>query len=150
MPYKQPTSALIIIYTATLQVLLLKRADFPLWQSVTGSVEGEESIQQTAMREIYEETGISLPQILTLGAVLTDWQWVERYLIYKRWQHRYAPGTRYNTEHIFGLQLPKTMPITLAKDEHVDYQWTDWQIAADLVFSPSNAQAIRALPEKII
>ena len=44
--YKQPISALIVIYTSALDVLLLERADFPgYWQSVTGSRDDDESLR---------------------------------------------------------------------------------------------------------
>jgi len=68
--YKQPVSALIVIYTRALEVLLLERADFPgYWQSVTGSRDGDESLRDTAIREVREETGLD-----ALGYVLSDWQ----------------------------------------------------------------------------
>ena len=54
--YKQPISALIVIYSQALDVLLLERADFPgYWQSVTGSRNGNESLRETAIREVGEE-----------------------------------------------------------------------------------------------
>jgi dATP pyrophosphohydrolase len=34
---------------------------------------------------------------------------------------------------------------SIAPDEHLAWQWLPWQAAADLCFSPSNAQAIRDL-----
>ena len=147
--YKQPISALIIIYTVDRQVLLLKRVDFPdAWQSVTGSVEGQESVYEAAIREVKEETAIDLQQPFIKGWSFSDWGITNEYAIYDQWRHRYAPGTLTNTEHVFGLQLPHPVSICLAKDEHVDYKWLDWQVAAEMVFSPSNAEAIRLVPEK--
>ena len=59
MPYKTPVSVLVVIYTPDLQVLLLERADHPgYWQSVTGSCDPGESLRQTAVREVAEETGL--------------------------------------------------------------------------------------------
>jgi dATP pyrophosphohydrolase len=147
--YKQPISALIIIYTTDLQVLLLKRADFPeAWQSVTGSVEGQESVYDAAVREVREETAIDLSQPWLEGWSFSDWEITNEYAIYEQWRYRYAPGTLYNTEHVFGLKLPHPVSIRLSQSEHVDYKWIDWQAAAEMVFSPSNAEAIRLLPDK--
>ena len=42
--YKRPESVLVVVYTRTARVLLLKRADHPhFWQSVTGALEWSES-----------------------------------------------------------------------------------------------------------
>ncbi len=142
--YKQAISALIVIHTAALDVLLLERADYPgYWQSVTGSRDGEETLRETAMREVGEETGLNASQY-----VLTDWQQQNVYEIYPRWLHRYPPGTTHNTEHVFGLQLPQQVTVQLAPREHLSYQWLPWQEAADKVFSPSNRAAILELPDR--
>ncbi len=145
MPYKQPVSVLVVIYTVNLEVLLLERADFPgYWQSVTGSRDGEESLHETASRETAEETGLDAN-----SHRLTDWQMQNVYEIYPQWQHRYAPGTLRNTEHVFGLQLTQKMAVQLAPREHLSYQWLPWNEAADKVFSPSNRAAIIELPRKM-
>lgn len=145
MVYKQPVSTLVVIYTAALDVLLLERADYPgYWQSVTGSRDGEESLRETSMREVFEETGLDANVY-----ALTDWQEQNVYEIYPKWRHRYAPGTTHNTEHVFGLQLPQQVAVQLAPREHLNYQWLPWNQAADKVFSPSNRAAILELPERV-
>ncbi len=143
--YKQPISALIVIFTAALDVLLLERADHPgYWQSVTGSRDGEESLRQIAAREVGEETGLDASHY-----ELTDWNVQNVYDIYPEWLHRYPPGTTHNTEHVFGLQLPQQTAVQLSPSEHLNYQWLPWSQAADKVFSPSNRAAILQLPERI-
>ena len=145
MPYKQPISALIVIYTAALEVLLLERADYPgYWQSVTGSRDGEESLRDTAIREVGEETGLDANLYK-----LTDWRVQNVYGIYPKWVHRYPPGTTHNTEHVFGLELPLPVDVKLAPREHLSHVWLPWQEAADKVFSPSNRAAILQLPERV-
>lgn len=140
--YKIPVSVLVLIHTPDLQVLLLERTDHPgYWQSVTGSQEPNESLKQTAFREVTEETGLNPSQFS-----LVDWQIQNQYTIYKEWRWRYAPGITQNTEHIFGLCIPEPMPISVSAREHLGYLWLPWQQAADKVFSESNAEAIRLLP----
>jgi dihydroneopterin triphosphate diphosphatase len=142
---KQPISALVVIYTDALDVLLLERADFPgYWQSVTGSRNSDESLRETAIREVGEETGLDATRY-----ELTDWQQQNVYEIYPQWRYRYPPGITQNTEHVFGLQLPQTVDIKLEPREHLRYQWLHWREAADKVFSPSNRAAILELPERI-
>jgi dATP pyrophosphohydrolase len=146
MNYKIPVSVLVVVHTPALEVLLLERADRPgFWQSVTGSQHEEgEALRETAVRELREETGLDAGQYR-----LTDWEQQNRYEIYARWRHRYAPGVTHNTEHVFGLQVPGPLAVTLAPREHVRYEWLPWREAAERVFSWSNAQAIRELPQRL-
>ena len=145
MSYKQPISVLVLIYASSLEVLLLERADYPgYWQSVTGSREGEEPLLETAIREVFEETGLN-----ARSYALSDWKVQNVYDIYPKWQHRYPPGITHNTEHVFGLELPVVQPVQLSPREHLSYIWLPWQEAAEKVFSPSNRAAILQLPERI-
>jgi dihydroneopterin triphosphate diphosphatase len=142
--HKIPVSALVLIHTADLQVLIMERADkHGYWQSVTGSTEQGETPYQAAIREVKEETGLD-----ALAYDFQDWQASNVYEIYPHWRHRYAPGVTENTEHLFGLMLPNTMPVQLAPDEHVQYQWVDWREAAQRVFSWTNVDALKRLGEK--
>jgi dATP pyrophosphohydrolase len=146
--FKIPESVLVVIHTADLSVLLLERADAPgYWQSVTGSKDTvEESLVETCIREVAEETGIVVgAPALPLGR-LVDWQLANVYEIYPVWRHRYADGVTRNTEHVFGLEVDVGTAVRLAPREHLRYAWLDWRAAADRCFSPSNAEAILQLP----
>ena len=146
MQYKIPISVLVVIHTPELQVLLLERADRPgFWQSVTGSQDAGETLLQTAQREVGEETGLDAGRY-----ELRDWHKQNQYEIYRRWRSRYAPGVTHNTEHVFSLQLPQALQVIVAAREHLQYVWLPWREAADKVFSWSNAEAIRELPERVV
>ncbi len=145
--YKIPVSTLVVVYTASLDVLLIERADFPEhWQSVTGSQEPGETLGQTAARELREETGIDAQQY---GGV-ADWHMQNDFEIYPQWAARYPPGTTHNTEHVFGLVVPGHVPITLAPREHLRHAWLPWREAAARCFSWTNRAAIEALPTHIL
>ena len=148
-PFKIPESVLVVIHTPQLDVLLINRADAPdFWQSVTGSKDrAGEALEETAVREVFEETGIDCRPGTPLHAGLADWGLENVYDIYPRWQHRYAPGVTRNTEHVFGLRVPAATPVTLNPREHTGYRWLPWRAAADACFSPSNAEAILLLPQ---
>ncbi len=149
--HKIPESVLVVIHSADLQVLLIERADKPgFWQSVTGSKDmPDEPLPDTAAREVWEETGIQIGSASVAADKLRDWQLSNIYEIYPIWRHRYAPGVTHNTEHVFGLLVPREIPIVLAEREHLQHQWLPWQAAADLCFSPSNAEAILQLPHHL-
>jgi len=149
--YKIPESVLVVIFSADLQVLLLERADKPgFWQSVTGSKDSiDEPLRETAIREVFEETGLQIGSPTIPQSSLIDWNLSNIYEIYPVWRHRYAPGVTRNTEHVFGLQVSIGMTITLAEREHLQYQWLPWRSAADQCFSPSNAEAILQLPQHL-
>ncbi|MES2353375.1 MAG: dihydroneopterin triphosphate diphosphatase [Pseudomonadota bacterium] len=143
--YKIPISTLVVIYTHDLQVLLLERTDHPgYWQSVTGSQDAGETLRETAIREVFEETGLDATRYS-----LTDWAKQNVYDIYPIWQHRYPPGTTHNTEHVFGLSLPEKLPITVAPREHLGFIWLPWKEAAEKCFSSSNREAILELPQRL-
>jgi len=143
MRYKVPVSALVVVYTSSLDVLLIERADFPdHWQSVTGSQEPGEPLPATATRELFEETGI---EAAAWGGV-EDWRMHNDFEIYPQWAWRYPPGTTHNTEHVFGLRVPAPVPVVLAPREHLRHLWLPWRDAAAKCFSWTNRVAIEALP----
>jgi dATP pyrophosphohydrolase len=146
-PYKIPDSVLVVIHTADLQVLLIERADRGgFWQSVTGSLDAlDEPLPLTAARELREETGIVADGE---RIVLRDWQLANVYEIYPVWRHRYAPGVTHNTEHVFSVEVPRDIAITLSPREHINHVWLPYLEAADRCFSSSNAEAILQLPQQ--
>jgi dATP pyrophosphohydrolase len=145
---KIPQSVLVVIHTPDLQVLLIERADHPgFWQSVTGSKDRlDEPLEDTCVREVAEETGITIGSAELPRTALRDWGLRNVYEIYPVWRHRYAPGVTHNTEHVFGLTVPTGTPVRLNPREHLRHAWLPWREAADRCFSPSNAEAILQLP----
>ncbi len=145
---KIPESVLVVIHSDDHHVLLIERSDHPgFWQSVTGSKDSlDEDLAETAAREVAEETGIVVGSAQVPLTGLRNWQLSNVYEIYPHWRHRYADGVMFNTEHVFGLRVPRQIPIRLEPREHLRFEWLDWRAAADRCFSPSNAEAILQLP----
>jgi len=139
---KLPVSVLVVVHTAQREVLLLERAARPdFWQSVTGSLErADEPPAEAARRELREETGIEAP-----AQALRCWNLAYTFEIFPQWRHRFVPGTTHNTEHVFSLEVPGRVPVTLAPGEHVASLWLPWTDAAEKCFSWSNRDAIRTL-----
>ena len=136
--HKRPESVLVVVHTAT-KALLIKRTDHAnFWQSVTGSLEWGEQAYSAATRELGEETNIHRSELRQTGIVRS-------YEILTQWQSRYAPDIERNKEHLFYCSLDDQPEIRLNPDEHSEYQWLDFDSAADKVFSWSNKIAIMAL-----
>ena len=140
-PYKRPVSVLVVIHHQHQQFLMLQRVDnAEFWQSVTGSLEENETPLETAARELCEETGLCLAK-----EQIHDWQLHYDYDIYPEYWYRYPPGTRRNTEHVFSVEVALDASITIAPAEHSAYRWVDASSALAMAYSPSNRQAIEQL-----
>jgi len=134
--YKRPESVLVLVCTHQREVLLMERSDIPgFWQSVTGSLEGTETPQQAATRELHEETGLVITP--------TNLMHQETFAISAAWRARYAPDVTHNVEHWFRVLLPNTVAVTLHPNEHSKAIWLPIQEALEMCSSPSNCAAIK-------
>jgi dATP pyrophosphohydrolase len=138
-PFRRPESALIVIYTAQGEFLLLERCRPPgYWQSVTGSLEWGEMPDDAARREVAEETGIT-------QGLLRNLQWTQVYDILPSFGKKYAPGVTRNLEHAFALKLLARVPVTISPAEHTQYRWVSGDEAVETVSSDTNRAVIRQL-----
>jgi dATP pyrophosphohydrolase len=138
---RRPESVLVVIYTVDGEFLLIERSrPAGFWQSVTGSLEWDESPEQAARREIIEETGIT-------AGVLKNLQWTQVYEISPAFGRGriYPPGVTHNLEHAFALKLPQRVPVTLSAGEHLQYRWVSADEALATVSSDSNRAVIEQL-----
>ena len=134
--FKRPESVLVLIYSKTGHVLMLQRV-FPeeFWQSVTGSLEWDETPEQAAIRELKEETGLD-------PNGLVDCRYSQEFEIYSIWRDRYAPGITHNQEHVFLLPLNECVSIIMNPQEHSEYRWVPKEEAIEMATSYTNADAI--------
>lgn len=144
MPYKQPRSIQVVIFAGSAQdvhCLLLRRvaSHGGFWQSVTGSLEGEETHKQAAVREVFEETGLSLreEEMIDLGLVNT-------FEIAPRWLEKYAPGITHNEEVCFALKVPEC-EVQIDTIEHDAYVWVNYERAMEMAYWDSNKRALAAV-----
>ena len=141
--FKRPESVLIIICTTDQQVLLMERLHpKKFWQSVTGSLEEGESAQQTAERELFEETGLKVG----VAEINVEDAGVQNiYPIHPAWRHRYPESVQYNKENVFIVRLNSTCDIYYSSGEHCESRWLDKQQAVELCSSVTNTRAIEML-----
>lgn len=120
--------------------LLLKRiASYGgFWQSVTGSLEEDETHKRAAVREIQEETSISATEddLIELGIVNT-------FEIAPQWRSRYEAGVTHNEEVCFALRI-KERDIRLDPIEHESWCWVSYEQAMELLYWESNKRALIA------
>jgi dihydroneopterin triphosphate diphosphatase len=146
MPYKQPRSVQVVIFTeapAGREYLLLRRVGRHggFWQSVTGSLEGQETHAEAAVREVFEETGYHPRQdeLIPLGVVNV-------FEIAPQWRDKYAPGVTHNEEVCFALQVEKG-DVVIDRVEHDAYAWVDYDTAVGMLYWESNRRAFAAVAD---
>ena len=130
MKYKNNQSVLVVIYAeSTRRVLMLQRRDDPdFWQSVTGSLEADETPNETAIRELWEEVRL---KIEAKSTALLDCNESIEFEIFPHFRYKYAPNVTHCREHWFLLAVEQEFTPELT--EHLAFQWV----------SPNNAEAIR-------
>ncbi len=136
--FKRPESVLVVVYTLDGQVLLLQRNDWPdFWQSVTGSLDIDETPLQAARRELKEETGLAALEGMMQEVGESHW-----FDIYPEFLHRYAKGVTQNLEHVFCFVLDKPTEIAISQ-EHKSCCWVTKEEALAMIISSTNKDAIR-------
>lgn len=137
---RRPVSVLVVVHSDDGHVLLLRRAKpFDFWQSVTGSLQHDETHGEAAVRELFEETGLNNEGVLDYSGVS------RQFVIDARWRHKFAPGAAENVEFEWHYRLPKKIDISLNTDEHSEYRWLSPDAAIDRVWSWTNRDALETL-----
>jgi dATP pyrophosphohydrolase len=138
--FKRPESVLVVVHTVDGLVLMLERVSPPrFWQSVTGSLEADESFEAAAHRELAEETG------LTDSAGLVDLDLPQRFRIAPPWRERFAPGVTHNLERAFALAVPAAFEPVLDPAEHRRHRWLPAREAVARASSWTNRNAIERI-----
>ncbi|MGH8167732.1 MAG: dihydroneopterin triphosphate diphosphatase [Woeseiaceae bacterium] len=142
--YRRPVSVLVLVYTAGGDILLLHRPrPFDFWQSVTGSLQRDETHTAAASRELAEETGLAGHGELSFSGTS------RLFTIDPRWRHRYAPGVTENVEFEWQCRLPERIDIRLNAAEHSEYQWMRLDRAIEAVWSWTNREALVNLRDRL-
>ena len=103
------------------------------WHTIAGGVEDGEEWHAAAVRELWEETGLTAERLEPLG---------EFVYVQESWEPQ--PGESVDV-HAFLVDVGPGWEPTL-NDEHDEYRWLPRDEAAALHFWPEPAQLLRALP----
>ena len=140
LKYKNNQSVLVVIYAkSTNRVLMLQRQDdSTFWQSVTGTLEANETPRTTAIREVGEEVGLKIEESST---ALFDCKESIEFEIFPHFRYKYAPNVTQCHEHWFLFAIEQEFEPILS--EHLAYQWVSPEQAIQMTKSSNNAEAIR-------
>ena len=135
--FRRPESVIVVVYSDDGYTLLLHRtAPFEFWQSVTGSLQDDESHTAAAKRELFEETGLSDEGVLEYSGIS------RQFAIDPRWRERFAPGVVENVEFEYRYRLDRRRPVLLSDEEHSAFEWLSLESAVERVWSWTNRDAL--------
>ena len=138
--YRRAESVLVVVYTDGGDALLLKRSQpFEFWQSVTGSLQPDETHAAAADRELAEETGLRDEGTMTYTGIS------RQFVIDPRWRNRFAPGVVENVEYEYRYRIAGRTTVQLSTQEHSDMVWLPVSEAVDRVWSWTNKAALQQL-----
>lgn len=103
------------------------------FQNITGSVEGEETFEEAAIRELGEEAGID-SKVIDIH---------KEFKFFDRWKKDCV-------EKVYLCHLPKKPEITL-NEEHLFYKWVPMNkvVVSDYTF-PTNFEAFEACKKYVV
>jgi 8-oxo-dGTP pyrophosphatase MutT (NUDIX family) len=119
--------------------LVLQRSDnvqiYPgLWQVVTGTVETGETASMTALREIYEETGLRPVEFWTIPYVAVFYD---------------TPKDVIHASAVFGALVDNAQQVRLSS-EHQNLLWLDYEECIDKLELPSHKEGTRIFYDFIL
>jgi dihydroneopterin triphosphate diphosphatase len=123
--------------------LLLQRVAMPqlalpaFWQGVTGALESGESFEEAAIREVREETNVSVEQVFSAG-------FTQYFPIRPEWRSSYGRGAVQVEERVFyAFVTSSTLPLLSA--EHQAFKWCSAEEAMSLLEFGQNRQCLSAV-----
>lgn len=131
---------IVVVVRRGPEFLVMRRAPERLgyWSLVAGGLEADETPDEAAQRELFEETGLGskvrrLPVALSYS-LLDDPPAIRA---------RYAPGIETVTVHAYVADAPPKWEPALDA-EHDRYEWCDLAEALDLLYYETTKRAVRA------
>lgn len=125
------------------EFLILKRKlHWTGWEFCKGKIEPREKKIETAVRELKEETGISV-----LKKDVVDHKISGRYLYPKNFEKR--PDKIGQTFHLFSVNVNKTDKIKFDPLEHNEHKWLSFEKAIKKITYPNQRRCLRIVNKYI-
>ena len=121
------------------EYLLLRRIERRggFWQGVTGGVEDDEELQETACRELREETGLEALELRTVAYTYTV-------PVEDEWQEMYPESHPVElTEHVFWARVDSQAADRIDPSEHDASRWCRFEEALGMLKWSENVEALR-------
>jgi 8-oxo-dGTP pyrophosphatase MutT (NUDIX family) len=139
---RQPVQVLVYPFRLTgweWEYLLLQRLPERggFWQGVTGGVESKERLEDTARRELIEETGL-------YPIVLQNINHSYTFPVERGDVHLYPEAMKLE-EHVFYAQVDGESQPILDPREHNEFRWCGYKEALGLLHWPENKNALTAV-----
>ena len=130
--------ACVFLFNEKSQILLQHRADNDLWGCPGGITDVDELVEQTAMRELFEETGVQLDAVKLVGVASGA---AMRYV--------YPNGDdTSNVCIVFCAQVPSSTPIARDEESH-ELRWVDLPALGFPMSPPSAHMFERFRPDDV-
>lgn len=138
---REPKSINVFLYRMMeegREYLLFKRTANPelalpaFWQGITGGMEAGETLEETALREVYEESGIKISNLLSS-------EYSYEYPIKEEWKDNYSKGASFIKEYVYSAQIEEE---PLLSNEHNEFGWFNLDKAMELLSFGNNKEAL--------
>ena len=139
---KKCISFLYRIRNKEIEYCVFYRRKDEFWQGLSGGVEDEEELNDTVKREVYEETGICVKNILKLDTISS----IPGIYVNKNFNYKNNIFVVY--EYGFGVKIDNE-DIELSS-EHKEYKWVSYDDAIKLLKYDSNITALFELNERLV
>lgn len=142
MKEKYRKAVFAVVYARTkkgIEYIILKRKKhWRGWEFVKGKIEPLELKRKTAIREVFEETGLK-----PIKGSIKKFKFSGKY----KWETTLSdrPGLVGQTFSLYGIEVkkPQNGKIKIDEEEHSDSQWTDFQGALKKLTWPNQIKSLR-------
>lgn len=141
---RQPIQVLVIPFRKhgdSFQFGIFKRSDAKYWQFIAGGADDTETPVQAAIRESFEEAGISNANVIVLDTISSM-----PANIFRDWK-QWPKGTYIVKEFSFCVEV--SVENFILSNEHSEYRWCSFDEALNLLKWDSNKTALWELFQRI-
>lgn len=141
---RAPFQVLVLPYRdgpSGLEVAVFHRADYDLWQFVSGGGEGDETIEAAALREVAEEAGVVAEVAMRLDSMtMIPACW------FRAWE-QWPQDVLLIPEHAFAVDVGDGA-IAISSEHHA-FEWLSMEAAMKRLRFDSNKNALWELHERL-